>query len=209
MVIDEFHTIEDDWDYREDTFVHIGNLNFNMATKLVLLSGTMGEEGFSKCFEKIGMEVSLSKNILESGKTFVYDLVDDIPLKNIVKHSEIFRQPGECFNRAQAIIDAFLKVNSTSKAIVIFGEVDDATDFAELYSHSLLVHGVLDSTEKISALKSFVNDPRKRLFIGTCLVGEGIDISSVNLVLLVNYYPPISKYIQAAGRTRNMSVTKL
>ena len=106
VVIDEFHTIEDDWNYREDTFVHIGNLNFNMATKLVLLSGTMGEEGFSKCFEKIGMEVSLSKNILEGGKTFVYDLVEDIPLKNIIKDSKLFKQPGKCFKRAQYIIYA-------------------------------------------------------------------------------------------------------
>ena len=70
----------------------------------------------------------------------------------------------------------------------------------------MLVYGNIESAEKINALKPFVSDPRKRLFIGTCLVGEGIDISSVNLVLLMDYYTPIFKYIQAAEKIRTDGV---
>ena len=127
--------------------------------------------GFPNVLKKIGINISLSKNILEDGKTFVYDLVNDIPLKNIIKHFELLKQPDGCFKRAKSIIDTFLKVNSLPKEIVIFCEVDAVNNFAEIYSHSLLVYGNIESAKKVNVLKSFESNHRKRLFIGTCIVG--------------------------------------
>ena len=69
VVTDEFHTIEGDWNYSENTFVHIENINLIMATQLVLLSGTKDKFRFCKCFKKIGIDLSFSKNILEDGKS--------------------------------------------------------------------------------------------------------------------------------------------
>ena len=142
-----------------------------MVTKLALLFGTTGKDWFSKCYGKIDVNVSLSKNILEDRKTFVYDLVNDIPLKDNIKHFELLKQSDECFKGAKSIIDAFLKVNSLPKEIVIFCEVDAVNNFAEIYSHSLLVYGNIESAKKVNVLKSFESNHRKRLFIGTCIVG--------------------------------------
>lgn len=53
VVIDEFHTIEGDWNYSENTFVHIENINLNMATKLVLLSVLWVKMGFPNVLKKL------------------------------------------------------------------------------------------------------------------------------------------------------------
>lgn len=47
---------------------------------------------------------------------------------------------------------------------------------------------------------------RKRFFIGTCLVGEEIDIQNLDLVVMVDYKPNIAGYIQAASRLREVGV---
>lgn len=64
----------------------------------------------------------------------------------------------------------------------------------------------MDTSQKSMNLQKFVDNPSVRLFFGTCLVGKGIDISSVELVLMLDYYPSISKYIQAVGRIRKHGV---
>lgn len=206
FIIDEFHSFEDDWSYREESFREIPYINFNVATKLLLPSGTMGNHGFEKCFKRIGLNVSLTNYLGDTDKVYVYNEIKDIPLDKIIKYSELFKSSKHCKERAIEILDAFLKFNGTNKAIVICGNVETAIFFSKIYKNPTLAYGDMETNQKSMNLQKFVDNPSVRLFFGTCLVGEGIDISSVELVLMLDYYPSISKYIQAVGRIRKHGV---
>lgn len=135
FVIDEFHSLEDYWSYREESFREIPYINFNVATKLLLLSGTMGNHGFEKCFKRIGLNVSLTNYLGDTDKVYVYDEIKDIPLDKIIKYSELFKSSKQCKERAIEILDAFLKSSDTNKAIVICGNVETAIFFSKIYKN--------------------------------------------------------------------------
>lgn len=164
FVIDEFHSLEDYWSYREESFREIPYINFNVATKLLVLSGTMGNHGFEKCFKRVGLNMSLTNYLGDTDKVYVYDEIKDIPLDKIIKYSELFKSSKQCKEMAIEILDAFLKFSGTNKAIVICGNVETAIFFSKIYKNSALAYGDLETNQKSMNLQKFVDNPSVRLF---------------------------------------------
>ncbi|CAL9731044.1 hypothetical protein MOUN0_K09956 [Monosporozyma unispora] len=207
VVLDEFHCFEHDWYYRSSDFKNIQKINWDIATKVMAMSGTInGIDGFSAGFKCIGLETSLKTTRGAERAAYIYNCVEGVPLTKIVKVSDEQAHRGASFAKAEKLIDAFLKTDNRFKALVICGYVDDAKKLHEKYEESVLAHGQMKHREKAAALKLFREQPNKRLFMGTCLLGQGLNILSVNLVIFLEEYPTVVSFIQSCGRIRDHGV---
>lgn len=186
VVLDEFHNFETEWKYRSGSFKTIHKLDFTMVHKLMAITGTAGRDGISKSFN--GMNINLTTYMGESNDaTFIYDMVENIPLKHVVKFNEHLTNDARCFEKAELLVKLFMEAYSLLKVIVVCGTVEDAKKLAVSCPGSILISGDMEAKEKTAAVNNFINDRTKKVLIGTCLVGEGIDILTVDLVIMLRY----------------------
>ncbi|CCD26579.1 DEAD/DEAH box helicase NDAI_0I00100 [Naumovozyma dairenensis CBS 421] len=206
IVIDEFHNLETEQSYRGQSFRLIPEINFNLAWKVVVMTGTAGEKGMVKPMKFIGYDKEMSTSMVSNKNRILYfDLVNQIPLKNIVKKFQVFERSTVAETEVEKLVDRFMEYDTKSKVIIVCKE---KVTVEKLYfrQDSEWVHGDLPSEEKIKKSRRFIEDDKCRIMIGTKLVSEGIDIKAVKLVIMLDYLPSIGEYIQTAGRLREGGV---
>ncbi|SCU98900.1 LANO_0F00122g1_1 [Lachancea nothofagi CBS 11611] len=124
-------------------------------------------------------------------------MITETPLKHVEKTFEKVKQ-----GQLDTFALQYINDQQDGKVIVVLGEKARVEEFAlNLDVDCIWVHGDLEAKEKVKRIQNFKNQDTKVL-VGTKLVCEGIDIAEVRLVLLVGYVPPVSTYIQMAGRLR-------
>ncbi|CCK70277.1 uncharacterized protein KNAG_0D05400, partial [Huiozyma naganishii CBS 8797] len=204
IVIDEFHNFETEMAFRGNTFSAIGEINLRQAWKVLVLSGTVGVGGFNGPLQRLGYDESLTTEAGLDLKYFFFNLVDELPLGNSVKWFDECASSKICLEKAVAMVDRFVAEEESAKVILVCRTREHAKILAvDLAKHRpLCVHGELTGASKEQTMRSFIQDPVKRVLIGTKLVSEGIDVQDLLLVLLVDYLPSIGEYVQMAGRLR-------
>ncbi|CAI4723510.1 AKH_1a_G0042850.mRNA.1.CDS.1 [Saccharomyces cerevisiae] len=200
IVIDEFHNLQTEMSYRGNMFKNINFLNF---WKVVVTTGTAGKNLMDAALKQIGYDCVLTKNFKVLKKfVFYHDLVIDIPLKNIIKHFIEFNNINDIYQLVYEYINKILNHDSTSKIIIVCKHKSAVHHISSFHNDILWMDGDLDTSTKSKTARTFIESPDHRVLVGTKLVSEGIDISSVKVVLMVNYLPSIGTYIQTAGRLR-------
>ncbi|CCD23433.1 DEAD/DEAH box helicase NDAI_0B03990 [Naumovozyma dairenensis CBS 421] len=206
IVIDEFHNLETEQLYRGQSFRLISEINFNLAWKVVVMTGTAGKKGMVKPMNFIGYDKEMCTSMVSNKNRILYfDLVNQTPLKNIVKKFQVFERSTMTESEVEMLVDRFMEYDTKSKVIIVCKE---KVTVEKLYfrQDSEWVHGDLPSEEKIKKSRRFIEDEKCRIMIGTKLVSEGIDIKGVKLVIMLDYLPSIGEYIQTAGRLREGGV---
>ncbi|CCD23183.1 uncharacterized protein NDAI_0B01490 [Naumovozyma dairenensis CBS 421] len=206
IVIDEFHNLETEQSYRGQSFRLIPEINFNLAWKVVVMTGTAGEKGMVKPMKFIGYDKEMCTSMVSNKNRILYfDLVKQIPLKNIVKKFQVFERSTVAETEVEKLVDRFMEYDTKSKVnIVCIQKVTVEKLISDMNMTGF--DGDLPSEEKIRKSKRFIEDEKCRIMIGTKLVSEGIDIKAVKLVIMHDYLPSIWEYIQTAGRLREGGV---
>jgi len=206
IVIDEFHNLETEQCYRGRSFKLIPEINFSLAWKVVVMTGTARVNGMKKPMRFIGYETGLTTSLTAVRSRILYfDMVSHTPLGGIVKTFTRVRNCDAAEDMVEDLVARMMRYDACSKVIVVCSRkvTVESLHFQCAYEW---VHGDLPADEKVRRSKRFIEDPGCRVLVGTKLVSEGIDIRAVKLVILVDYLPTVGEYIQTAGRLREGGV---
>ncbi|CCD24825.1 DEAD/DEAH box helicase family protein NDAI_0D05120, partial [Naumovozyma dairenensis CBS 421] len=123
IVIDEFHNLETEQSYRGQSFRLIPEINFNLAWKVVVMTGTAGEKGMVKPMKFIGYDKEMCTSMVSNKNRILYfDLVNQIPLKNIVKKFQAFERSTVAETEVEKLVDRFMEYDTKSKVIIVCKE---------------------------------------------------------------------------------------
>ncbi|XP_003668329.2 uncharacterized protein NDAI_0B00520, partial [Naumovozyma dairenensis CBS 421] len=123
IVIDEFHNLETEQSYRGQSFRLIPEINFNLAWKVVVMTGTAGEKGMVKPMKFIGYDKEMCTSMVSNKNRILYfDLVNQIPLKNIVKKFQVFERSTVAETEVEKLVDRFMEYDTKSKVIIVCKE---------------------------------------------------------------------------------------
>lgn len=223
IIIDEFHNLETE-KYRAGNFENIKNLNFDAFEKVLLFSATAPEDIADGALRRMGFRglekvssnpeqavdaVRSDSRGLPSYPTKLINLISEIPLGHIHKEFRTIKDPRL---EAVKLLKSLFKCRPDSKAIVMVNQTDLVETLAREWKdvfEIIWVHGKLPTVEKAARAQRFMNDGSKQLMIGTKLVTEGISISNLKMVIIINLRPSVLEFIQAAGRLRESGVCYL
>ncbi|CCK69125.1 uncharacterized protein KNAG_0B07010 [Huiozyma naganishii CBS 8797] len=204
IVVDEVQNFKSVLGFGSKLYKSICQINFGLAWKVVVLSSTIGWQGFAKPLQRIGFETPLTTELSLDSKCYVHNLVDEMPLASSVKWFAECASSKLCLERAVILVNQFMASEEKSKAILVCRTREQVGILArDLVAHdSLYIHDQLSDVDQGHAMRVFTEDPSKRVLIGTKDVTEGIDVQNLQLVVLVDYLPSVEVFVQAAGRIR-------
>ncbi|CCK72632.1 uncharacterized protein KNAG_0K02690 [Huiozyma naganishii CBS 8797] len=204
VVLDEFHNFETELTFRAEVYQLIDTINLGLAWKVLVLSGTIGRRNFAAPLKRLGFKKPLTTELTFESKSFIRNLVEELPLGNSVKWFGECASSDQCLKKAVALVNHFLASEENSKVILVCRTREHVGLLAtDLTPHDpLSVHGRMSGADKEQIMRRFIQDPAKRVLVGTKLVSEGIDVQSLALVILVDYLPSIGEFVQTAGRIR-------
>ncbi|CCK69128.1 uncharacterized protein KNAG_0C00130 [Huiozyma naganishii CBS 8797] len=85
VVIDEFQNFETEFSIRPGSYESIGRIKLQLAWKVLVLSSTLGCQGFATALERLGFEMPLTTEPSLGEQCYVHDLVHELPLANSIK----------------------------------------------------------------------------------------------------------------------------
>ena len=204
LVIDEFHNVGFQG-YRQGVTTGFNILDTSSFSKVILMSGTIGYNRFGLHLKAMGISGDVTDAVEDSDKIRVFDLVKEIPLRNVVK--TIIKVDNEAIaeQNSIAVVNRFLALVPHQKIIMVCSSRAAVERLGALLyggKKAIWVHGNLPRDVKLARSTEFLSSPECRVLIGTCLVSEGIDVPSLGAVVLCNYVPSLTEFIQIGGRLR-------
>ncbi|CAL9728854.1 hypothetical protein MOUN0_F00166 [Monosporozyma unispora] len=209
LVIDEVHNIVTE-EYRKNVIDRAVAYDTSLFTKIILLSGTIYKARFQQVCDKMEFKKQLCERLDEvtDKRIKLWNHINDIPLQNVLKKFKAYDNQESIFKDVPRIVETFLKERPGESMLIVCGDKGHVRDLhLRLEDVSLMITGDNTSPEKLDVLEGFINNEEgKRVLIGTKMISEGCDISSVKCVLIVHHFPPIDVYIQTVGRLRSGGV---
>lgn len=205
LVIDEYHNFKTEYSFRHKVFDEVPRIDFGQFKKLLLLSGTVASGAREHIFNFLQLERSFNDSTTTTSTTN-FNFITDLPLKEVYKHFQRVQNMDSMLHKSKELLEKYFK-RTHFKAVVVCAFKDDVELFKSHYGENVLtVTGDTPADEKENIIDAFISTTNIRLLVGTKLVTEGLDISSVDLVILFNYLPEPEVYIQAVGRLRSNGV---
>lgn len=217
LVIDEFHNLHDERSYRGSSFAPMKRITFGNFERIVLITATGGQGSVEGSLRALDLRAPVhtahtwhraeDEASVTSTPISLHNYVREPTVGHVYKHA--IRLRGNGLDQAETMLKRLFEAEPDAKAVMVFSTIKAVTEAFGILGQKIntaFVHGDLTTEEKVRRVQLFLQDNRQRVLMGTKLVGEGLDVASLRMVLLVDYQPRVAEYIQCVGRVRGYGI---
>ena len=208
LVFDEVHVLWTEKTFRV-SFRQIRDLPWHMFLKMVFLSATVPED----VLHTIVSDRGIPRRLLEQSSRYV-NAVAAVPNQHIPVICESVRRYDIVKHVVRSYVRRYVsREDRGGKAIFFFSSIKRMTETYECFKGSeevAMVSSVTPEGEKQRVFEQFENPAsRTKVIFGTKLISNGLDCSSVNLVILADCRANAVDYLQMVGRIRHVGVVRV
>ena len=211
IVVNEVHNFGLQ-DYRKRVTEHFPRIDLTSVSKVLFLSGSIGIDNFDFHLKELGMNIKTTSKLEISDKVFITNVVREIPLLNVKKEFKKLKYEDLIADTIQ-YVDKFLFVDKHGKVLIVCHKKSDVAQVAIhdfISGNPLAITDDLPTEEKINIINSFflqkIKNESSSVPIWSQKVSEGISIKNLKMVILVDYVPSVSEYIQIGCRLRECGI---